>query len=179
MREELMDRMRGLAVFYGLWLGAAAPLGGCWHAAQSPADSWPRAAAESDSVVVGYGTRARRNVTEAIGSVTFTQDELRRPAGHVLELLEGRVAGVSIHMIGGQYAAQVRGAGGTLSGDEPLYVVDGVPLPRGAGGRGFLDAIDPREVQRIDVLKDAAAGAIYGSRAGNGVILITLRRPGR
>jgi TonB-dependent SusC/RagA subfamily outer membrane receptor len=70
---------------------------------------------------------------------------------------------------------RVRGGGGVLGDGEPLFVVDGVPL-RALGPGGALDGIVPEDVARIDVLKDAASAAIYGSRGANGVILITTRR---
>jgi TonB-dependent SusC/RagA subfamily outer membrane receptor len=130
----------------------------------------PRAAADAeDSVSVGYGMRARRDLTGAVGSVDGRTGE-RDGAQRVEEMLR-RVPGVVVSRLsGGSYSVRVRNGGGSTG--EPLFVLDGVPLPVGVGA---LNGVSPQEVARIDVLKDAEA-AVYGSQAANGVILVRTRR---
>lgn len=127
-----------------------------------------------ESVSVGYGTQPRRALTGAVGSVdgrTGQHDGVLR----VEEMLR-RVPGVMVtRLAGGSYSVRIRGGGAQLSANapvsEPLFVLDGMPLPAGPGA---LDMVPPGDVERIDVLKDAEA-AIYGSRAANGVILVRTR----
>jgi len=136
----------------------------------------PRAAADAeDSVSVGYGMRARRDLTGAVGSVDGRTGE-RDGVQRVEEMLR-RVPGVVVSRLsGGSYSVRVRNGGATFtsggSTGEPLFVLDGVPLPVGVGA---LNGVSPQEVARIDVLKDAEA-AVYGSQAANGVILVRTRR---
>ena len=133
------------------------------------------APAEDDTsrVAIGYGTSARRDVTSAIGSVSGCDLDARR-ATRVEDLLQGRVAGVEVSRDrSGAPAVRVRGARSLYGDDEPLFVIDGMPLLQGSGA---LLGISPQDVARIDVLKDAGATAIYGSRGANGVIVITTRR---
>jgi TonB-dependent starch-binding outer membrane protein SusC len=152
------------------WGVGLALCGGC--AAARPVPNRPPPAGD-DSVVVGYGTQRRRDVLTAVGSVAPRHDE-RVTARRVEELLEGRVGGVEVRRLpGGRFAVSVRGAG--HEGREPLWVVDGVPLPAGLPSHELLAGISPADVARIDVLKDAGAAAAYGARGANGVILITLR----
>jgi TonB-dependent SusC/RagA subfamily outer membrane receptor len=132
----------------------------------------PEASPQPDDPQVGYGTRERGRSTGAVGSLG-EDDVAGSQASRVEELLRGRLAGVQVvRLPGGDWTVRIRGAG-TLGGGEPLCVVDGVPV----GGRlsAALGGISPRDIRRIDVLKDGEA-AIYGSRGGNGVILITTRR---
>ena len=137
-------------------------------------------------VVVGYGTQKRADVTGAIAS--FNAEKLEeRPLTRVDQALVGQLAGVQVKQTSGvpgrPFSVQVRGAGSISAGNEPLYVIDGFPLesttPNG-GGRfssgNPLDNINPSDIDNIEVLKDAAAAAIYGSRAANGVVLITTKR---
>ena len=92
------------------------------------------------------------------------------------ELLQGRVAGVHvIRTPNGEYSVRVRSAGSFLANDEPLYVLDGVQI-RGQSGRNALSALVVSDIARIEVLKDAAAAAAYGSQGANGVIVITTKR---
>lgn len=124
-------------------------------------------------VVVGYGTQKKRDVTGAITSVSAKQIE-ERQAVTLEDALQGQAAGLMVINNAGEPGAtgaiQIRG-GSTFSsaGNAPLYVIDGVV---GASP----DNINPSDIQSIDVLKDAASGAIYGSRAANGVIIITTKR---
>ncbi|MGI4824193.1 MAG: SusC/RagA family TonB-linked outer membrane protein [Janthinobacterium lividum] len=139
-----------------------------------------------DVVVVGYGTQKRADVTGAIASFDARKLE-ERPISRVDQALVGQLAGVQVKQTSGvpgrAFSIQVRGAGSISAGNEPLYVIDGFPLETAAanGGGRFssgnpLDNINPNDIENIEVLKDAAAAAIYGSRAANGVVLITTKR---
>ena len=131
--------------------------------------------AAEDSVAVGYGTQRADRVTGAVGSMSEEQINRSR-ASRVEELFQGRLAGVVVTRTpDGGYMVRIRGAGGFTTDGEPLFVVDGTPLMVMRPGH-TLDGINPADVARIDVLKDAASASIYGSRAANGVILITTRR---
>lgn len=137
-------------------------------------------------VVVGYGTQKKKNVTAAVA--TFNAENLdERPVTRVDQALVGQMAGVRVNQTSGNpgraMSIQVRGSGSISAGNEPLYVIDGFPLGTAApGGSGNyfagspLDNINPNDIESIQVLKDAAAAAIYGSRAANGVVLITTKR---
>ncbi|MBQ4279669.1 MAG: TonB-dependent receptor [Rikenellaceae bacterium] len=124
-----------------------------------------------DVIVVGYGTVKKQDLTGSISSIG--NKELKNyPATNFQEMLVGRVAGVEATMSSGKPGdvAQVRIRGiGTVNGTSPLYVVDGVPLNQ------TVD-IDPRSIESMQILKDASATAIYGSRGSNGVILITTKK---
>jgi TonB-linked SusC/RagA family outer membrane protein len=141
-------------------------------------------------VVIGYGQTERRNTTGAVSSI---RPEVTRdlPTPTVAEVLQGRVAGVQVEQNSGTpgsaISVRVRGASSISAGNQPLYVVDGVPLIQGdfspfgedfLGGQGTdaLSDLNPNEIASIEVLKDASAAAIYGSRASNGVVLITTKR---
>lgn len=129
-------------------------------------------------VVVGYGTQERGSVTGAISSVNG-QELVRQPVADVTQALQGKAAGVTITSNGGApggaAGTSVRIRGITSAGNNnPLYVVDGFPLPD--GGDNQLNAISPNDIETIDVLKDASATAIYGVRAANGVVIITTKR---
>lgn len=100
----------------------------------------------------------------------------RAQATRVEELLSGRFAGVHVfRRANGDYSVRVRNAGALSGKGEPLYVIDGMPAQSDALNTVLL-GIHPADISRIDVLKDAGATAIYGSRGGNGVIVITTRR---
>ncbi len=132
----------------------------------------PRAPAPVDSIPVGYGVQHPSDVTGAVGSIT--EPEIRQQnAMRVEELLMGRIPGVSVYRTGGgELAVRVRGGGPDGSGD-PLYVLDGMPLMARTLTRA-LGSISTGDIERIDVLKDAAAG-VYGVRAVHGVVLITTK----
>ena len=125
-------------------------------------------------VVVGYGTQERRDLTGSIASVT-AQQIAEVPTSNPMQAIQAKVAGVDV-VTGGGYRpgapmnVTVRGIRSIAAGNQPLYVVDGVPL---AGG---IEDFNPATIQSIEVLKDASATAVYGSRGSNGVILITTRR---
>lgn len=131
--------------------------------------------ASIDSVGVGYGSRARRDVTGSIASLDG-DIALRNSPTNMADMLEGRFAGVEVRRLaGGGVSVRIRGQRTLRSDSEPLYVVDGIPQRLGLPGT--LPDLDPRDIKSIDVLKDAAATSVYGSRGANGVILITTRRP--
>ncbi|HMH84243.1 MAG TPA: SusC/RagA family TonB-linked outer membrane protein, partial [Gemmatimonadales bacterium] len=125
-------------------------------------------------VVVGYGTQERRDLTGSVASVTAEQIA-EVPTSNPMQAIQAKVAGVDV-VAGGGYRpgvpmnVTVRGIRSIAAGNQPLYVVDGVPL---AGG---IEDFNPATIQSIEVLKDASATAVYGSRGSNGVILITTRR---
>ena len=127
----------------------------------------------SDVVVVGYGTQKKVDVTGAISSVSG--DELKdQPVTNLQGALEGKSAGVQVIQNSGApgTVAQVRIRGLTsINNSDPLYVIDGVPL-----ASNDINIIDPSNIASIDVLKDASAQAIYGSRGANGVILIKTKK---
>ncbi|MCC9134896.1 SusC/RagA family TonB-linked outer membrane protein [Pontibacter silvestris] len=131
----------------------------------------PDVKALEEVVVVGYGTQRKSDIT---GSVAVVEpEEMKKYATNdVSQLLQGRASGVNVTSDGQPGAApNVRIRGITTFGDNtPLYVVDGVPVATGV--RDF----NPNDIESIQVLKDASAGAIYGSRAANGVIIITTKR---
>ncbi|MDH5400547.1 MAG: SusC/RagA family TonB-linked outer membrane protein, partial [Cyclobacteriaceae bacterium] len=126
-------------------------------------------------VVVGYGTQEKRDVTAAISTVS-AQDVQELPVTSALAAMQGKVAGVDIQQRSGRpgenATIKIRGRRSINASNEPLYVVDGVPLVSG----GSISDINQADIKSIEVLKDAAATAIYGSRGANGVILITTNR---
>ena len=127
----------------------------------------------SDQVGVGYGTQDRDELTGAVSSVRA--EDVGREVTSILDLIEGRLPGVTVRRLGnGDVSIRVRGAPSFMGGGEPLFAIDGRTIMTPVGSA--LMAINPKDVVRIDVLKDAGATAIYGSRGGNGVILITTRR---
>ena len=127
----------------------------------------------SPVIVVGYGEQERRTVTGAVATVTA--EKLQDiPTADPMKALQGRVAGVEIvassNEPGAAMNVRIRGVRSLTASNEPLYVVDGVPL-----GGGIQD-FNPSTIESIEVLKDAAATAIYGSRGANGVILVTTKK---
>ena len=130
----------------------------------------PDIATLSEVVVVGYGTQNKASVTGAISSVS-AQEISEQPVVNVSQALQGRVAGVTVVNNGTPGEApiiRIRGVG-TVNNANPLFVVDGFPT-------GDLNSFNPKDIESVEVLKDASAAAIYGSRAANGVILITTKR---
>ena len=125
-----------------------------------------------DVVVIGYGTQKKSVVTAAIAKVSA--DDLGSTAPvRVDNALKGLAAGVQVTSSSGQPGAasriRVRGTG-TINNSDPLYIVDGMPI------EGGIDYLNPSDIESIEVLKDAASGAIYGARAANGVILVTTKK---
>ena len=137
-------------------------------------------------VVVGYGQQRKGNITGAVATMS-TEQLAERPVVRVDQALVGQMAGVRVRQTTGNpgqgLSVQVRGVGSISAGNEPLYVVDGFPLsgatPNANGGYSTgtpLDNINPNDIESIQVLKDASAAAIYGSRAANGVVIITTKK---
>jgi len=124
-------------------------------------------------VVVGYGTQKKSDLTGSVASVPMS-DLKNVPVMRADQMLQGRVSGVQITQTnaepGGNVSIRIRGTNSINSGNEPLFVVDGFP------GAGDLNTINPSDIESIDVLKDASATAIYGSRGANGVIIITTKK---
>ena len=124
-------------------------------------------------VAVGYGTRKRSDITGAVASVNA--DELNAiPVSNVVQGMQGKLAGVDIttnSRPGEIGIIRIRGERSITATSDPLYVVDGIPLA--AGG---IEALNPQDIETVDVLKDASATAIYGSRGANGVVLITTKK---
>jgi TonB-linked SusC/RagA family outer membrane protein len=122
-------------------------------------------------VVVGYGTQEKKDVTGAVSEVSGADIE-NLPSGGAQQALQGRAAGVNVVRNGGAPgnpgSIRIRGLG-TVTNADPLIVIDGVPA-------GTMNDVNPNDIQSIDVLKDASASAIYGTRAANGVVLITTKR---
>ncbi|TDN95458.1 TonB-linked SusC/RagA family outer membrane protein [Salegentibacter sp. 24] len=122
----------------------------------------------NEVVVVGYGTEKRENITASISSIA--PEEIKSlPKANVTEMLQGRMPGVQVmsdNRPGGGTSIRVRGFS-TINNNDPLVVIDGVPTSNG------LSSINPQDIESIQVLKDAASSSIYGSRAANGVVVIT------
>ncbi len=124
-------------------------------------------------VVVGYGTQKKSDITGAVGSVKA--EEIKEvPVTSAAQALQGRIAGVNVTMAGTKPGAgvtvRVRGNRSFSADNDPLYVVDGIPIT------GGINDIAPQDISSIEVLKDASATAIYGSRGANGVVLVTTKR---
>ncbi len=127
----------------------------------------------NDVVVIGYGVQKKSVVTASIAKVSAEDLEGKTPV-RVDNALKGLAAGVNVTSSSGQPGAapkvRIRGAG-TINYSDPLYIVDGMPM-----GQGGIDYLNPNDIESIEVLKDAASGAIYGARAANGVILVTTKK---
>lgn len=150
-----------------------------------------------DAVVIGYGTSSRRQLTGSVSKVTAEEIETQ-PVDNVLDALQGRVAGMQISaplsagsLPGGAPVVKIRGTNSISAGTSPLYILDGVPLLSQAeqtsiggilgGDISELISLNPNDIESVEVLKDADATSIYGSRGANGVVLITTKKgkPGR
>jgi TonB-dependent SusC/RagA subfamily outer membrane receptor len=135
------------------------------------------APAPDDEVSVGYQTQSKRAFTGALTSVSPGDADARVP--RLEELLQARVPGLEVLPLGnGNYTLRIRGhhsLRGNVTDDEPLLVIDDIAVLPGSLGTALAGVV-PRDVARIDVLKDAGATAIYGSRGANGVIIITTKR---
>ncbi|SHG02617.1 TonB-linked outer membrane protein, SusC/RagA family [Salegentibacter echinorum] len=128
------------------------------------------AAALDEVVVVGYGTQSRANITGALSSVK-AEDIVTEGAGTVEKSLQGRIPGVQVESAGGNPGSGVRiliRGTGSFGNNAPLYIVDGVQVEN-------INNLAPGDIASMDILKDASAAAIYGSRAANGVVLITTK----
>jgi len=127
----------------------------------------------NEVVVVGYGTQRKSDLTGSVASLSG-KDLDKTPVIGADQMLQGRISGLQLTQSDGQPGSptsiRIRGTNSINSGNEPLYVVDGF------AGVGNLTSINPSDIQSIEVLKDASATAIYGSRGANGVILITTKK---
>ena len=143
------------------------------------------AAQLSEVVVVGYGKQIRSTLTGNVAQIDGAAIE-NLPVSSVEQAMQGRSAGVFVQSVsgkpGGRINIRVRGSSSISAGNQPLYVVDGVPITSGtfsspgSGSQNFLADLNPNDVESIEILKDASAAAIYGSRAANGVVLITTKQ---
>jgi len=135
----------------------------------------------NEAVVVGYGTARRQDVTGSVTTVT-TKDFVKGQVTSPEQLVQGKVAGVQITTSGGApgeaSVIRIRGGSSLNASNDPLIVIDGVPVDnQGINGAGNpLSLVNPQDIESFTVLKDASATAIYGSRASNGVILITTKK---
>lgn len=125
-----------------------------------------------DVVIVGYGTQAKKDLTGSVAQLDASKFE-ERPISQIAQAMQGQMAGVQVRTTTGSPGAElqikVRGTASVNSGTDPLYVIDGVPVDN-------LGDINPTDIASINVLKDAASTAIYGSRGTNGVVLITTKK---
>ena len=126
-------------------------------------------------VAIGYGTAKKRDLTTAISTIS-TEDMKTRPITDAAGFIQGKVAGVTAQQTSGLPGSgmtiRVRGASSIASSNDPLYVVDGVPVGEGSYAIAYLS---PSDIESMQILKDASSAAIYGSRAANGVVLITTK----
>lgn len=142
-----------------------------------------------DVVVIGYGTARKRDLTGSVTSIS-EKDIKAVPIVSVDQALQGRAAGVFVQQNSGEPGAgttiRIRGTSSISAGNEPLYVIDGIPILTSSSDLSTgaskgpqlnpLSTINPNDIVSIEILKDASAAAIYGARAANGVVLITTRR---
>ncbi len=159
-------------------------------------DLEPDAAQLDEVIVVGYGTLAKKRVTGSvisIGSEAIVEVPVLTPEAAII----GQVAGVQVQEVSGEPGAapniRVRGSGSISAGNDPLFVIDGIPISRNLTSSNIggvsrrrasfqpppinpLATLNPNDIASIEVLKDASAAAIYGSRGGNGVLLITTKK---
>jgi len=146
----------------------------------------------SDVVIVGYGTIKKSDLTGSVARIG-RDDLLKDVPTNVLQAMQGKIAGVNVTQNDGAPGAglsiRMRGSNSFLGGTEPLYVIDGVPFNNSSSGAtplsigedekqtlNALAFLNPNDIETIDILKDASATAIYGSRGANGVVLITTRK---
>lgn len=130
---------------------------------------------DPDHADIGYGTREERDVVGAVSSLSHAEVGAARPLA-IEDLLRGKVAGLQIiRTPSGATVFRIRGTQSMMLDQEPLVVVDGIPLRSGTVVTA-LSGLVPEDVVRVDVLKDLASTAIYGSSGAGGVILITTRR---
>jgi TonB-dependent SusC/RagA subfamily outer membrane receptor len=168
MEAEMIRRPYIPALRIACAMGIAAALAAC-SSGRPAASPTP-----AQKVEIGYGTATKASVTGAVDRVGAGEIE----ASHAVRLedaLQGRVAGVRvIRTASGGLSVQIRGQSSIYGSSDPLYVVDGVPV-RTTPGQGLM-GLNPGDIASITVLKDAGSTAIYGSRGGNGVVLITTKR---
>lgn len=142
----------------------------------------PSSQSLQEMVVIGYGTQKKNDLTGSVAAISekdFNQGVISSPE----ELINGKIAGVQITNNGGSpnggSTIRVRGGASLNASNDPLIVLDGVPMEVGGGVEGsgnFLSLINPNDIESMTILKDASSTAIYGSRASNGVIIITTKK---
>ena len=129
---------------------------------------------EADSVQVGYGTQAKRDLTSSVSSIEGDEAKRNSPTS-VADMIDGRFPGVEVkRLAAGGISIRIRGARSINNSNEPLFVIDGVPRMNADGG--VLADLHPNDIKSIQVLKDAGATSVYGSRGANGVIMITTKK---
>ena len=130
-------------------------------------------------IVVGYGTQKKSDVTGSLSRIT-SEVIRERPAQNVLQAIQGKAAGVSVSSNikpGELPVVRVRGNRSIGASNDPLYVIDGIPLVNALGVNSFnMSDLNPNDIASMEILKDASATAIYGSRGANGVVLITTKK---
>jgi len=146
----------------------------------------------ADVIVIGYGTVNKSDLTGSVSRIT-REDLIKDAPVNILQSLQGKIAGVNVTQNDGAPGAglsiRIRGSNSFLGGTEPLYVIDGVPFNNNSSGStplsigedekqtlNAMSFLNPSDIESIDILKDASATAIYGSRGANGVVLITTRK---
>jgi TonB-dependent starch-binding outer membrane protein SusC len=133
----------------------------------------PEATSQTEVVVIGYGTSRKKDLTGAVVSIS-ANDINKLPITRADQFIQGRASGVQViqnnQAPGGNVSIRIRGTNSINSGNEPLFVIDGFP------GAGNLNTINPADIESIEILKDASATAIYGSRGANGVVLVTTKK---
>lgn len=125
----------------------------------------------NEIVAVGYGSKQKKDLTGAV-SVVDVEDISNAPVAGVDQMMQGRMSGVNVigdYAPGGGVSVRVRGFS-TIRNNDPLYIIDGVPVESG------INMINPNDIESLQILKDAASASIYGSRAANGVIIITTKK---
>jgi len=125
----------------------------------------------SEVVVTGYGSQSKRDITGAVSTID-SKLLLQTPSTNLGQALQGKIAGVTVgneNSPGGGVMVRIRGFG-TINDNSPLYVIDGVPT------KGDLNTLNLNDVESMQILKDASAASIYGSRAGNGVVIVTTKK---
>jgi TonB-dependent SusC/RagA subfamily outer membrane receptor len=130
-----------------------------------------KAQPDDDQVSIGYGTQDGNKTTTSVATIDAGDE--KRPVGRVEEMLEGTSGVRVLRTADGGFRVQIRGVNTFRGSTEPLYVIDGVPIQLDEG-QG-INWLNPRDIDKIEVLKDGAA-AIYGARGSNGVVIITTKR---
>lgn len=146
----------------------------------------------SDVVIIGYGTMKKSDLTGSVARIE-REEFVRDVPTNILQAIQGKIAGVNVTQNDGAPGAglsiRIRGSNSFLGGTEPLYVIDGIPFNNASSGStpmsigedekqtlNAMSFINPNDIETIDILKDASATAIYGSRGANGVVLITTKK---
>lgn len=133
----------------------------------------------TDVVVVGYGTRRKIDLTGSVASLG-SEEIIKARATNTQEAMQGRLPGVDIKRTSGKpgsdFSIEIRGANSITGSTQPLYVIDGIAVAQNGAATNPINDINPADIERIDILKDASSTAIYGSRGANGVVIVTTKR---